>query len=68
MAYRPVVPREQACAEFREIYAAWREEAAYQTAEQIADAALVPGGPTREELIARVHQLRAAYRARHNAA
>ncbi len=59
MAYRPVVPREQACAQFRALYAAWLDEAAYQSAEQIADAALIPGGPSRDELIARVHELRA---------
>ncbi len=68
MAYRPVVPREQAMAEAREILHAWREEAAWQTAEEIADRALVPGGPSREELIARVHDMRARWRAQHTAA
>lgn len=52
---------EQAIAAAAQIYRDWQEEAAYQTAEQIADAALVPGGPTREQLIARVHELRAPH-------
>lgn len=36
---------------------------AWMTAEEIADEAYLPGGPSREELIAQVHQLRAEYQA-----
>lgn len=56
------VTYEQAIDAAAAIYRAWQEEAAYQTAEEIADAALVPGGPSREELIARVHEMRAGHR------
>lgn len=59
---------EEAIASAAEVYRAWRQEAAYQSAEQIADAALVPGGPSRDELIATVNRLRAAYQQQHNAA
>jgi hypothetical protein len=59
----PLCTYEEAITAAAAIYSRALTRMAYQTAEQIADAAYVPGGPSREELIVLVHDLRARYRA-----
>ncbi len=55
----PLCTYEEAITAAAAIYSRALTRMAYQTAEQIADAAYVPGGPTREQLIAKVNELRA---------
>ncbi|MFC5184410.1 hypothetical protein [Actinomadura harenae] len=59
---------EQAVAAAAQILADARARLARQTPEQAAEAAYVPGGLSREELAARVRELRAATAARRQAA
>lgn len=50
---------EQAIDEAAQILADVRAQLATQTPEQAADAAYVPGGPSREEIAAKIRALRA---------
>ena len=62
-----VIPREQAMRNAGRVFAAALTRIARMTPEEAADAAYVPGGPSREELAAKVRELRAQAR-RANAA
>ena len=55
----PLCTYDEAISAAAAIYSRALTRMAYQTAEQIAEAAYVPGGPTRERLIAKVNALRA---------
>lgn len=55
-----VTPRAEAMRRAGRVLAQARARIAAQTPEQAADAAYVPGGPTRDQLAAKVRALRAS--------
>jgi hypothetical protein len=57
-----VIPRAEAMRRAGRVLAQARARIAAQTPEQAADAAYIPGGPSREQLAARVRELRAQNR------
>jgi propanediol dehydratase small subunit len=61
----PLCTYDEACKAAAEVLTRAFTRMAWMTAEEIADEALRPGGPSREELIAKVNQLRAEYQAQH---
>ena len=55
----PTITREQAIRNAAQVLARWRARTATLTDEQIVEEAYIPGGPSREVLLAKVRALRA---------